>query len=70
MAWRPLTVLERDASTGIFQQILCSLKESFFVEHLLASNLFLHDIFIIIIIFADEWGLRPKISLLSEVLVN
>ena len=37
MAWRPLTVLERDSSTGIFLQILCSFKESFFVEHLLAT---------------------------------
>ena len=43
MAWRPLTVLERDSSTGIFLQILFSFKESFF-------NL-LHEIFIIIIIF-------------------
>ena len=42
MAWRPLTVLERDSSTGIFLQILFSFKESFF-------NL-LHEIFIIIII--------------------
>ena len=37
MAWRPLTVLERDSSTGIFLQILCNFKESFFVEHLLAT---------------------------------
>ena len=34
MAWRLSTVLERDSSTGIFLQILCSFKESFFVEHL------------------------------------
>ena len=34
MAWRPLTVLERDSSTGIFLQILCNFKESFFVGHL------------------------------------
>ena len=59
MAWRPLTVLEGDSSTGIFLQILFSFKESFF-------NL-LHEIFIIIIIiiiiffffFADQWGLQP-----------
>ena len=37
LAWRPLTVLERDSSTGIFLQILCSFKESFFLEHLLAT---------------------------------
>ena len=37
MAWRPLAVLERDSSTGIFLQILCNFKESFFVEHLLAT---------------------------------
>ena len=32
-----LAVLERDPSTGIFPQILCNFKESFFVEHLLAT---------------------------------
>ena len=37
MAWRPLAVLERDSSKGVFLQILCSSKESFFVEHLLAT---------------------------------
>ena len=37
MNWRPLTVLGRDSSTGIFLQILCSFKESFFLEHLLAT---------------------------------
>ena len=37
MARRPLTVLERDSSTGIFLQILYSFKESFFVEHLLTT---------------------------------
>ena len=71
MAWIPLAVLERDSSTGIFQQILCSFTESFFVEHLLAT---LPDVFIIIIIiiiiFADQWGLQRKINLLGEVMVN
>ena len=37
MAWRPLTVLERDSSTGIFLQVLCNFKESFFVEQILAT---------------------------------
>ena len=32
-----LAVLEIDSSTGIFQQILCNFKESFFIEHLLAT---------------------------------
>ena len=41
MAWRPLTVLERYSSTHIFLQILCNFKESFFVEHLLATFSFL-----------------------------
>ena len=37
MARRSLAVLERDFSTGIFLQILCNFKESFFVGHLLAT---------------------------------
>ena len=36
IAWRPLTVIERDSSTGIFLQIF-NFKESFFVQHLLAT---------------------------------
>ena len=38
MAWRPLTVLERGTSTGIFLWVLCNCLESFFVEHLLATT--------------------------------
>ena len=41
MAWRSLTVLEKDSSTGIFLQILCSFKERtpkfFYIELLLAT---------------------------------
>ena len=49
MTWRPLAVLERDPSTGIFLQILCNFKESFFVEHLLATFSFM--MFLLLLFF-------------------
>ena len=57
MAWRHLTVLERDSSTGVFLK-MCNFKESFFVEHLLANFsciMFLLSLFLQI---NEVWSLK------------
>ena len=50
MAWRPLTVLERDSSTGIVLLILWSLKENFFVEHILATFSFMMFLLLLLLL--------------------
>ena len=54
MAWRPLTVLERDSSTGIFLQILCNFKESFFVGHLATFSYMMFLLLLLLLLQINE----------------
>ena len=65
MAWRPLLVLEKDSSTGIFLWILCNFQQSFFVEQPLGTTsrmmfIIIVIIFIIIIILqiSEDFSLK------------
>ena len=66
-AWSPLTVLERDSSTGISLWILWNFSESIFAEHLLATT---SHMMLFFFLFADQWGLQPKINLFGGAMVN
>ena len=67
MAWKHLTVLERDSSTGISLWILWNFSESIFAEHLLATT---SHMMLFFFLFADQWGLQPKINLFGGAMVN
>ena len=54
MAWRPLTVLERDSSTGIFLQILCNFKESFYIEHLATFSCMMFLLLLLLLLQINE----------------
>ena len=66
-AWRAVTLLERDSSTGISLWSLGKFLESSFAQHLQAptSDIMLF-FFVLFLVFADQWGLQPKKHYLAE----
>ena len=66
-AWRPVTLLERRSSTGIFLWILRNFPERVFAENLLATT---SDVALSSFLFADKWSLQPKNNLFCTAKVN
>ena len=65
-AWRLWTVLERDCRKGIFLWILTNFSKSFFAEHVATTS----HMMLFLFLFADQWGLQPKISLFRGAMLN
>ena len=67
MTWKPITLLGRDSSTGVFLWVLRNCDERFFAEHLLATT---SDMTLFSFFFADKWGLQPKNNLFGGEVAN
>ena len=60
-AWRPIIVSERDSLSDRYFSVS-------FVKHLLAN--ISHMMLLFFFLFADQWGLKPKISLFGGPMVD